>query len=122
MRFGSPEYWARYEEKNRVRKPRYASQIRAIQAKLERGTCIIKANHRVRGLNPDAHQLEVPLSERQEHRLRWNLKVLIFRLAEGYAGACAYSLPKHLSYKNPQWDGYPSWDYNSRLGNKTELD
>lgn len=38
MKFGSPEYWARYDEKNSERKPKYASQIRAIQAKLERGT------------------------------------------------------------------------------------
>ena len=112
MEITNEEYWVRYEEKDRDRKPKYAAQIRDIQGKLERGTRVIKENHRVKGLNPDAHARELPLSEGQMNRLRWNLNVLIFRLTEGYGGALGLALPEHLNRRNPQGEYWPSWDYN----------
>lgn len=120
VRVGSPEYWAVYEAKDTAVKPKYQAQIRDIQAKLERGTYFIKHGHRVRGINPDAILTEVPLSERQRERLKWNLKVLVFRSVEGYPGTLGFCLPDHLSRENPQSPSR-AWDYNKTFTTNSDL-
>lgn len=118
---GSSEYWEIYDAKNSAKKPRFQSQIKEIQEKLERGTYFIKRGHRVREINPDATLTEVPLSKNQRERLKWNLKVLIFRSVEGYGGELGYSLPNHLSRENPQAPSR-SWDYNKTFSPSPDLD
>jgi hypothetical protein len=112
MRVGSPEYWKQYDQENDSKMPTYAAQIRAIQAKLDRGTAIIKEGHRIANLNPGGNRTEVPLTPKQVNSLRWNLKVLSFRLIEGHPGALGYTLPDHLNKDNPQVAiPTPAWKY-----------
>lgn len=70
----------------------YMAQIDNIETKLEGGVKVIKEGHRVKGINPDGLQIEVPLSEATRLRLEEELMHLNFQLSG------RYSAPHHNRY------------------------
>lgn len=70
----------------------YMTQIDNIETKLEGGVKVIKEGHRVKGINPEGLQIEIPLSEATRLRLEKELMHLNFQLHG------RYSEPYHRRY------------------------